>query len=108
MGGMGMAPSADIGDGHAVFQPCHGTAPDIAGHGLANPTAMILSGAMMLSWLGDRHGVPACHAAARSLRRAVSAAFAPGDLIPPELGGSAGTDAIASRVREAMTALHPG
>ena len=56
IGGMGMAPSADIGDSHAIFQPCHGTAPDIAGKGLANPTAMLLSAAMMLDWLGDRHG----------------------------------------------------
>jgi len=56
IGGMGMAPSADIGDRHAVFQPCHGTAPDIMGKGIANPTAMILSAAMMLDWLADRHG----------------------------------------------------
>ena len=48
MGGMGMAPSADLGDSNAVFQPFHGSAPDIAGQGKANPTAMILSGAMML------------------------------------------------------------
>ena len=67
VGGMGMAPSADIGDGHAVFQPCHGTAPDIAGRGLANPTAMFLSAAMMLDWLGDRHSSPACRQAARAL-----------------------------------------
>ena len=52
MGGMGFAPSADIGDGRAVFQPCHGTAPDIAGSGKANPTAMFLSAALMLDWLG--------------------------------------------------------
>ena len=45
IGGMGMAPSADIGDKHAVFQPCHGTAPDIMGQGKANPSAMILSAA---------------------------------------------------------------
>src|SRR5262249_55164459 len=56
IGGMGMAPSADIGDTHAVFQPCHGTAPDIMGKGLANPTAMILSAALLLDWLADRHG----------------------------------------------------
>src|SRR5712691_9608907 len=55
IGGMGMAPSADIGDRHAVFQPCHGTAPDIMGKGEANPTAMILSTAMMLDWLGVKH-----------------------------------------------------
>ncbi|HYP04841.1 MAG TPA: isocitrate/isopropylmalate dehydrogenase family protein [Bryobacteraceae bacterium] len=52
VGGMGMAPSADIGDKYAVFQPSHGTAPDIAGKGIANPIATILSGAMMLEWLG--------------------------------------------------------
>ena len=51
MGGMGMAPSADIGERHAVFQPCHGSAPDIVGRGLANPTASFLSAAMMLDWL---------------------------------------------------------
>src|ERR1700760_3373269 len=57
IGGMGMAPSAGIGDRHAVFQPCHGTAPDIMGQGKANPTAMILSAAMMLDWLADKHGL---------------------------------------------------
>ncbi len=50
VGGMGMAPSADIGDKYAVFQPSHGSAPDIAGQGMANPTATILSVAMMLEW----------------------------------------------------------
>ncbi|MEO1688471.1 MAG: isocitrate/isopropylmalate family dehydrogenase, partial [Pseudomonadota bacterium] len=59
MGGLGVAPSADIGDDHAVFQPCHGTAPDIMGQGLANPVAMILSGAMMLDWLGETRDAPA-------------------------------------------------
>lgn len=52
MGGLGLAPSADIGLDHAVFQPRHGSAPDIAGQGKANPFAMILSAAMMLDWLG--------------------------------------------------------
>jgi 3-isopropylmalate dehydrogenase len=98
MGGMGMAPSADIGDSRAVFQPCHGTAPDIAGHGLANPTAMFLSTAMMLDWLGDRHDVPDCERAARELRRAVERAFADGTLVPVEYGGAAGTEAITDRV----------
>jgi len=55
MGSLGLAPSADIGLNHAVFQPCHGSAPDIAGHGIANPMAMILSAAMMLEWLGETH-----------------------------------------------------
>src|SRR5690606_8845944 len=59
VGGMGMAPSADIGDHHAVFQPAHGTAPDIAGKGIANPSAMLLSAAVMLEWLAERHTDPA-------------------------------------------------
>jgi 3-isopropylmalate dehydrogenase len=99
IGGMGMAPSADIGDGHGVFQPCHGTAPDIAGRGLANPTAMILSGAMMLEWLGERHDVAACATAAALLRHAVEDAFADGGLVTPENGGTSGTADVAGRIR---------
>jgi 3-isopropylmalate dehydrogenase len=98
IGGMGMAPSADIGEAQAVFQPCHGTAPDITGRGLANPTAMFLSAAMMLEWLGDRHSVPACHRAANELTGAVERAFAAGDLVGAENGGTAGTSAIVDRV----------
>jgi 3-isopropylmalate dehydrogenase len=102
MGGMGMAPSADIGERHAVFQPCHGTAPDIAGRGLANPTAMLLSAAMMLSWLGDRHAVQPCRLAAAALTRAVEQAYADGTLLPTEYGGAAGTAAIMERVHQAL------
>ena len=102
IGGMGMAPSADIGERQAVFQPCHGTAPDIAGRGLANPTAMFLSAAMMLDWLGERHDDSACQAAAARLTRAVERAFADGTLVPTEHGGSAGTAAIAERVASAL------
>ncbi len=102
MGGMGYAPSADIGDDHAVFQPCHGSAPDIAGKGLANPTAMILSSAMMLEWLGERHGSGEAMAAGSALRRAVDAAFAPGELITCELGGEAGTAAVFEAVSGAL------
>ena len=55
VGGMGMAPSGDIGLEHAMFQPAHGSAPTIAGKNIANPVATILSGAMMLDWLGQKH-----------------------------------------------------
>ncbi len=102
MGGMGMAPSADIGSGHAVFQPCHGSAPDIVGKGAANPTATILSAAMMLDWLGRTREVSACTTAAGWLQDAVDTAFARGDLVPVELGGDAGTAAIARAVSDAM------
>jgi 3-isopropylmalate dehydrogenase len=98
VGGMGMAPSADIGDAHGLFQPCHGSAPDIAGQGKANPTAMILSAAMMLDWLGERHDDPRLVEAARRIESAVNAAFASGRLLPIELGGRDGTAAIASAV----------
>ena len=103
MGGLGFAPSADIGDEHAVFQPCHGSAPDIAGKGWANPTAMILSGAMMLDWLGTRHSDAATRDAGRLLHRAVEKAFAGGGLKPREAGGGAGTKDVVTAVRDALS-----
>src|SRR5229473_8048854 len=101
IGGMGMAPSADIGDTHAVFQPCHGTAPDIMGTGRANPAAMILSVAMMLDWLAERHDHAAAADAARRIEQAVDRAFAAG-LKPCEMGGSDGTKQIAGAVMAAL------
>src|SRR6266849_1577395 len=101
IGGMGMAPSADIGDTHAVFQPCHGTAPDITGKGKANPTGMILSAAMMLDWLAERHDHKAAAEAARGIEQAVDRAFAAG-LKPCEMGGRDGTQAIARAVMAAL------
>jgi len=97
IGGMGMAPSADIGDAHAVFQPCHGTAPDIMGQGKANPTAMILSAALMLDWLADKHEHPQAAEAARRIENAVDKAFANG-VKPMEFGGPDGTGAVAKAV----------
>jgi 3-isopropylmalate dehydrogenase len=80
VGGMGMAPSADIGDRYAVFQPSHGTAPDIAGKGIANPVATILSAAMMLEWLGETEG-------ARAIERATRAVLANPAARAADLGG---------------------
>jgi 3-isopropylmalate dehydrogenase len=97
IGGMGFAPSADIGEKHAVFQPSHGSAPDIAGTGKANPTAMILSAAMMLDWLGRRHGHAAAREAAGLLEAAVDRAFEKG-LRSCDLGGRAGTGDVARAV----------
>lgn len=105
MGGMGMAPSADIGDSHAVFQPCHGTAPDIVGQGKANPTAMFLSGAMMLDWLGDRHKSESAQKAAILIETAVSKAYVERKLQPFELGGPDGTAAITRAVLETMDTI---
>ena len=103
IGGMGMAPSADIGDTHAVFQPCHGTAPDIMGKGLANPTAMILSAALMLDWLADKHGHEGAAKAAARIEDAVDEAFMSG-LKPCEFGGRDGTAEVATAVLAALTA----
>jgi 3-isopropylmalate dehydrogenase len=101
IGGLGMAPSADIGDTHAVFQPCHGTAPDIMGQGKANPTAMILSAAMMLDWLADKHDHPPAAEAALRIEQAVDKAYA-GGIKPMEYGGGDGTGAIAKAVLMAL------
>ncbi|MDU1671757.1 MAG: isocitrate/isopropylmalate family dehydrogenase, partial [Bradyrhizobium sp.] len=101
IGGMGMAPSADIGDRHAVFQPCHGTAPDIMGQGKANPTAMILSAAMMLDWLADTRGIEGAAEAAQRIEQAVDKVYASG-LKPFEFGGSAGTVEVTKAVLEAL------
>ena len=101
IGGLGIAPSADVGDKHAVFQPCHGTAPDIMGQGKANPTAMILSAAMMLDWLADKHEHPPAAEAAQRIERAVDKAYE-GGLKPMEYGGKDGTAAISNAVMQAL------
>jgi 3-isopropylmalate dehydrogenase len=102
VGGMGMAPSGDIGDDHALFQPAHGTAPDIAGQGIANPTAMILSAAMMLDWLAVRHGDSALADGARAIEAAVQDAFESGVVRPREFGGASGTADIVRAVIERL------
>lgn len=101
IGGLGMAPSADIGDKYAVFQPCHGTAPDIMGQGKANPTGMILSAAMMLDWLADKHGVESAAEAGETIERAVDKIYA-GGIKPMEFGGSNGTADITKAVLQAL------
>jgi 3-isopropylmalate dehydrogenase len=84
VGGMGMAPSADIGDECAVFQPAHGTAPDIAGKGIANPVATVLSVALMLEWLGHEE----TSRAAEQVRRVVEAVLSDPARRTPDLGGT--------------------
>ena len=102
IGGLGMSPSGDIGDRHGLFQPSHGTAPDIAGQGKANPTAMILSAAMMLEWLGQKHAMPEATKEAARLTRAVDAAFATGRLHSCEQGGKDGSRAITDAIIGAL------
>ena len=91
-GGLGLAPSANIGDEKALFEPVHGAAWDIAGKGIANPTAMILSAALMLDWLGYPE-------AAAAVERAVEETLARGEKTP-DLGGDLTTMEYAERVAE--------
>ena len=102
VGGMGMAPSADVGDTYGVFQPSHGTGPDIAGQGIANPIAQILSAGMMLTWLGERHHDPDAKNAAGAIDAAVARALKSPANHTGDLGGKAGTatvgDAVASEI----------
>lgn len=100
--GMGYAPSADLGDKHGVFQPSHGSAPDIAGRGIANPTATILSAAMMLDWLGEQRGEARLTEAARNLEAAVDRAFGEAGVRPADIGGKDGTAAIARAIVAAL------
>jgi 3-isopropylmalate dehydrogenase len=98
VGGMGMAPCAEIGERHGLFQPAHGSAPDIAGTGQANPTAMLLSAALMLDWLGEQHGAPACTEAGLRLDRAIAEGYRAGTIRPIEQGGDQSTTAVARAV----------
>lgn len=98
IGGMGFAPSADIGDGHAVFQPSPGTAPDIAGQGKANLTAIIFSAVMMLDWLGRRHNEPDCVEAGALLEKAVDNGFVGGELRTVDFGGPTGSVDVTNAV----------
>ncbi len=102
-GGMGMAPSANIRPGGGVpgvYEPVHGSAPDIAGRGIANPTACLLSGAMLLEDLGHQ-------GAADGIRHAVASALEDPAHHTPDIGGSAGTHDLAAAVADRLTALHP-
>ena len=98
VGGLGVAPGANIGEKAAVFEPVHGSAPKYAGQNKANPTALILSGALMLRHLGEL-------AAADAVELAVREVIAAGETVTYDLGGNAGTrefgEAVAARVRAA-------
>jgi len=103
VGGLGLAPSADVSLTHGVFQPSHGSAPDIAGQGIANPTAMILSAALMLEWLGERHDDDRCAQASRAIQAAVESTLAAGPRAR-DLGGTATTREVAEAVIGALPA----
>jgi 3-isopropylmalate dehydrogenase len=104
VGGMGLAPSADIGDRAAVFQPAHGTAPDIAGRGIANPTAMILSAALMLEWFDH----PQTIRVAARIREAVTAVLGNSVCRTPDLGGCSTTREVGDTILESLQSSPAG
>ncbi len=102
VGGLGLAPSGDIGDTYGLFQPSHGTAPDIAGKGIANPIAQILSARMMLEWLADRKQDPHLARAAAAVERAVETTLADRKNHTADLGGTIRTAAVGDVVARAV------
>ncbi|MGP6086394.1 isocitrate/isopropylmalate dehydrogenase family protein [Antarctobacter jejuensis] len=98
VGGMGMAACAEIGDETGLFQPAHGSAPDIMGQDKANPLAAILSGALMLDYLAEKTGVAGYADGAGVIEDAVASGFAANDLRPMEFGGDMGTRAVTAAV----------
>jgi isocitrate dehydrogenase (NAD+) len=91
VGGLGVIPGANLGDGHALFETVHGSAPDIAGKGIANPTAMILAAIMMLDRLAEKK-------AALSIQSALHTVLTKGDCLTPDLGGSGTTKKFAEAI----------
>ncbi len=96
VGGLGMVPGANIGTGCAVFEAVHGTAPDIAGKGLANPTALLMSATMMLDWLD-------LTVHARRIEQAVLKVYAEGKVKTGDLGGKANTAEFTKAIIDAMS-----
>jgi isocitrate dehydrogenase (NAD+) len=95
VGGLGLVPGANMGESHAVFEAVHGSAPDIAGKGIANPTALMQSAVMMLLYLGERD-------AANRLQNAISKVYAQGKTVTADIGGTATTDQFTDAVIAAL------
>jgi isocitrate dehydrogenase (NAD+) len=95
VGGLGLVPGANYGHNCAIFEAVHGSAPDIAGKNLANPTALLRSGALMLRHFGEQ-------AASDKIRRAVEIVYGEKTHITRDMGGTAGTSEFADAVIEAM------
>jgi len=101
IGGLGMAPGANIGDTFALFEPIHGSAPNRVGKQTANPLSMILAGKMMLDWLGEKYADPKCMKAANAIENAVVATLRSSDTVP-DLGGKTTTLGMAEAIAAAV------
>ena len=104
-GGLGFGPSVNAGDEHAVAQAAHGSAPDIAGQDIANPTALMLSASMLLNWIAGRHGDNQLAAAAAHMEKAVDHALGAPATQTKDVGGPLGTKAFGEAVAKAIETL---
>ncbi len=102
VGGLGLAPGLVAGYTQAMAQATHGSAPDIAGQNIANPYAMIMSGKMLLEWLGRKRGDAKASAAAKIMDDAMERVIAEGKHLTGDLGGKAGTTEMGDAVVAAM------
>lgn len=102
-GGLGLGPSINAGVDHGIAQAAHGSAPDIAGQNIANPTALMLSTSMLFEWLGDRHDREDLKNAAQRLSDAVDEQLADVDGRTTDLGGPLGTDAFGEAVAKRIS-----
>ena len=102
VGSLGLCGSAQVGDGVAVFEPVHGSAPDIAGKGVANPIGEIEAAALMMEYLGGLRGDEALLNASTTLRDVVRGVVEEGRVLTPDIGGSAGTEEVGREVRERL------
>ena len=105
VGGLGMAPALQQGEKYAMAQAAHGSAPDIAGLGIANPYAEIMSMQMLLAWLGRRSGDAAVTRAAAAMERAVNAVIEEAQALTPDLGGTAATREMGDAIADAAGAF---
>jgi isocitrate dehydrogenase (NAD+) len=101
-GSLGLAASLNAGDAYAVAQAQHGSAPDIAGKNIANPSSLIGSAAMLLAWLGERRDDDKLTRAAQAIEAALDATIADPATRTPDMGGTLGTDAFGNKVAEAV------
>jgi isocitrate dehydrogenase (NAD+) len=102
VGGLGVVPGANFGDEHAVFEAVHGSAPDIAGKGIANPLALLMSAVMMLNHIAENRQDPSCATAAERIKEAYNAALRDG-CKTRDLGGTLGTEDFAGAVIERLS-----
>jgi Isocitrate/isopropylmalate dehydrogenase len=98
VGGLGMAPGLSVGPKYIMAQATHGSAPDIAGKGIANPYAMIMSGQMMLAWLGMQRKDEGMSRAADAVEKALADVIAQAKVVTPDLGGKASTSEMGDEV----------